>query len=50
LRMLRNGEFMNYKDAAIVAHGIVVARKLKVSFWAAVGLVLSVAVANQLTM
>jgi len=45
-RMLRSGEFMNGKDPAIVALGVVVARKLRVAFWAAVGLVVSVAAAD----
>ena len=45
-RMLRSGEFMNFTDASVVARGTVVARKLKVSFWGALVLVLSVAAAN----
>jgi len=48
-RLLRNGDFMNFPDAAVVAYGIVVARKLRVSFWAAVALVVSFAAADILT-
>lgn len=45
-RMLRSGEFKNSGDAALVARGTVVARKLRVSFWAAIGLVSSVVAAD----
>jgi len=41
-RRLRSGEFMQDRDVAIVARGTVVAHKLRISFWAAVGLLFSV--------
>ncbi|QPF71583.1 hypothetical protein G8A07_00690 [Roseateles sp. DAIF2] len=45
-RMLRSGEFVNGGDPAIVARGAAIASKLRNSFWAAVALVFSVAVAE----
>jgi len=42
-RRLRSGEFMHDRSAAIVARGTVVAHKLRISFWAAAGLLFSVA-------
>lgn len=46
LRLLNSGEFMLCGDATLVARGRVVARNLRISFWVAAGLVLSVAVAE----
>lgn len=42
MRKLRSGEFADYGDSVLVERGQVLARKLKHSFWGAVGLVLSV--------
>ena len=42
LRRLRNGEYMNLEDPALVAQGRVLARKLRLSWWLAVGLVIAV--------
>ncbi|MTW11764.1 hypothetical protein GM658_14250 [Pseudoduganella eburnea] len=44
--MLRSGEFMNFGDSALINLGAIVARKLKVSFWGAVLLILSAAAAD----
>jgi hypothetical protein len=43
LRKLRSGEYKQMHDPALVAQGAVVARKLRLAWWLAIGLVAAVA-------
>jgi hypothetical protein len=49
LRKLRTGEYKLLPDPALVAQGKVLARKLRLSLWLAVGLVVTVAATDMLT-
>lgn len=49
LRFLWSGEYKNHGNAVINAHGQAMAGKIKIAFWGALGMVLSVVVTNYLT-